>query len=167
MTERATKLDDFNQVSLFEVNGYLRNMLLRDADVFSMASSLELRVPLLDHKLVESVAALPGRWKIDPARPKSVLLDAVGPRLPAQVATMPKRGFTFPWEAWLRGSLKPTVEKSLMHGDVWGALGFDPQGPARLWKRFEARDRRVSPLQILALIVLGDFAARHGLRRAG
>jgi asparagine synthase (glutamine-hydrolysing) len=167
MNDRAAKLDDFNQVSLFEVNGYLRNMLLRDADVFSMASSLELRVPLLDHKLVESVAALPGRWKFDPARPKSVLLDAVGPRLPAQVATMPKRGFTFPWEAWLRGTLKPTAEKYLINGEVWGTLGFDPQGPARLWKRFEERDRRVSPLQILALIVLGDFGARHGLRRAG
>jgi asparagine synthase (glutamine-hydrolysing) len=163
---QARGLDAFNQVSLFELSAYMRHMLLRDADVFSMAHGLEVRVPLLDHRLVELVAGLPGRAKKADARPKPLLLDAVGPRLPARVWALPKRGFTFPWGEWLRGPLRQHAAAALGKGDVWRTLGMNPDGPLRLWARFMGGDRRVAALQVLALLVLGDLAARHGLRAA-
>jgi hypothetical protein len=51
----------------------------------------------------------------------------------------------------------------MRNGDVWQALQFEPMAPARCWERFLAGDRSVSPLQVLALIVLEDFVVRHGL----
>src|SRR5207245_6396549 len=139
-------------------------MLLRDADVFSMAHGLEVRVPLLDHRLVELVAQMPGSFKQRDSRPKPLLLDAVGPRLPALAWARGKQGFTFPWDGWLRGPLRQRAALAMRQGDVWRGLGIDPQGPSRLWSRFEGGDRRVAALQLLALLVLADYAARHGRR---
>ncbi len=166
LTARVRALDPINQISTFELSTYMRHMLLRDADVFSMAHGLEVRVPLLDHVLVEQVARLPGAWKRPDPRLKPLLIDAVGPRLPDLVYKAPKRGFTFPWDAWLRGPLRERAARAMTDHDVWEGLGFDPEGPGRLWERFLRRDPSVAALQILGLVVLGDFAARHGLRRA-
>lgn len=162
----SRRLDAFNQVSLFEMNGYLRHMLLRDADVFSMAHGLELRVPLLDHRLVEQVAGLPGECKQSERPAKRLLIDAVGPRLPAEVPTRPKRGFTFPWDAWLRGPLQKIAGRSLANADAWRKLGMNPSAATALWQQFQRRDRQVSPLQIVALMVLEDYSVRHDLRRS-
>jgi asparagine synthase (glutamine-hydrolysing) len=163
---QAHGLDPVNQVSLFEIQAYMRHMLLRDADVFSMAHGLEVRVPLLDHRLVEQVTRLPGSCKRPDPRPKPLLIDAVGERLPGQVYRRPKRGFTFPWDAWLRGPLRERAVRAMSHHAVWSNLGLSPAAPAALWQRFERGDRRVAGLQVLALVVLEDFASRHGLRRA-
>ncbi|HEY7328462.1 MAG TPA: asparagine synthase (glutamine-hydrolyzing) [Gemmataceae bacterium] len=165
LLEQSRGLDVVNQVSCFELSSYMRHMLLRDADIFSMAHGLEVRVPLLDHRLVEEAASIAGAHKRPDPRPKPLLLDAVGKRLPALVYTRPKRGFTFPWEAWLRGPLRSYAKKALSDTDVWLGLGFNPAAPARLWKRFEARDRRVAALQILALLILAHYSVRHGLRK--
>jgi asparagine synthase (glutamine-hydrolysing) len=166
LRQQAAGLDAINQVSYFELSAYLRHMLLRDADVFGMAHGLEIRVPLLDHRLVELAASLPGSLKRPDPRPKPLLLDAVGPRLPRLVYTLPKRGFTFPWDGWLRGPLRGRAVSILKGGDVWQALGIAADAPSDLWARFEAGDRRVTGLQVLALVVLADYAARHGLRVA-
>jgi asparagine synthase (glutamine-hydrolysing) len=164
LKERSRGLDPFNRVSLFELSAYMRNMLLRDADVFSMAHGLEIRVPLLDHRLVEETAALPGALKSPDPRPKPLLLDAVGPRLPRHVYTLPKRGFTFPWAAWLRGPLRQRAAEALSEGNVWKNLGISAEAPRDLWQRFDGGDRRVSALQVLALLVLAEFASRHNLK---
>jgi len=163
LDSRSRGLDLINQVSLFELEGYLRHMLLRDADVFSMHHGLELRVPLLDHQVVEQVAALPGSCKQPDPRPKPLLVDAVGTRLPACVYSLPKRGFTFPWDSWLRGPIHAHAERALLNQEVWSGLGLNPMAPAHLWERFVRRDGRVAALQVLALVVLEDYARRHGL----
>jgi asparagine synthase (glutamine-hydrolysing) len=166
LTAEARGLDAVNQVSLFELSAYMRNMLLRDADVFSMAHGLELRVPLLDHQLVEQTVQIPGALKRPDPRPKPLLLDAVGRRLPKLVHHHPKQGFTFPWAAWLRGPMKERAGRTVQNRDVWTALGMNPATPLRLWNRFLQEDRRLSALQILAFLVLEDFATRHGLKQA-
>jgi asparagine synthase (glutamine-hydrolysing) len=160
---RASGPDLTNQVSLFEMETYLRHMLLRDADVFSMCHGLELRVPLLDHQVIEQVATLPGSFKQPDPRPKPLLLDAVGPRLPASVWSHPKRGFAFPWDRWLRGPIRQRAEAAVQNHDLWFTLGWNPLAPADLWNRFLRGDRRVAALQVLALVVLEDYARRHGL----
>ena len=68
--------------SVLELRGYMHNQLLRDTDVMSMAHSLEVRVPFLDHPLVEFAARLPGRIRVDGGPPKWLLVRALGDRLP-------------------------------------------------------------------------------------
>jgi asparagine synthase (glutamine-hydrolysing) len=163
LADGVSELSERNRVSALELNSYMRDMLLRDGDVFSMAVGLELRVPLLDHVFVEGVVRLPGGWKAPDPRPKPLLLDAVGPALPASVPERSKRGFTFPWDAWLRGPMRDRVHRALHEKDVWRAVGIAPEAPEQLWKRFEAGDARVGGLQMMALWVLQEYAQRHQL----
>src|SRR5713226_2480781 len=81
-TRQARRLDSFNCVSGFELQTYMVNTLLRDTDAVSMANSLEVRVPLLDHRLVEFVARLPKRMKYIAGVPKALLVEALSDVLP-------------------------------------------------------------------------------------
>jgi asparagine synthase (glutamine-hydrolysing) len=158
-----SRLSEANQVSALELGNYMQHMLLRDADVFSMAVGLELRVPLLDHVFVEGVVRLPGRWKAPDPRPKPLLIDAVGPGLPPAISGRRKRGFTFPWDAWIRGPLRTRVQHALNEREVWSSVGLDPVAPSRLWSQFDSGDGRVQGLQVMALWVLQEYVRRHEL----
>ncbi len=85
-------------VSECELRFYMRNQLLRDSDVMSMAHGLELRVPFVDRALFESVSRIPADLRLRAG--KQMLLDAV-PEVPEWVASQPKRGFVFPFDKWL------------------------------------------------------------------
>jgi asparagine synthase (glutamine-hydrolysing) len=110
---QARELDSFAAVSCLEAQSYLVNTLLRDTDSMSMAHSFEVRVPFLDHSLVEFVTHLPQEVKLAKGTPKALLVAALEDLLPSEVVHQAKRGFTFPWEAWLRGPLKEKVENGI------------------------------------------------------
>ncbi|MCS7071233.1 MAG: asparagine synthase C-terminal domain-containing protein, partial [Anaerolinea sp.] len=101
------KADMFAWVSRAELRTYTHHQLLRDTDVMSMIHSLEVREPLLDRVLVEAVLRLPAAVKrMGGASPKPLLAHAVRDLLPEIVLNRhDKRGFTFPFAIWLRGSL--------------------------------------------------------------
>jgi len=82
-------------------------------DRMSMANSLEIRCPLLDHKLAEFAARLPHHWKIRHGRGKAILIDALRDRFPPQLLTRRKTGFGVPLVEWFRGPLRPLVEDCL------------------------------------------------------
>jgi asparagine synthase (glutamine-hydrolysing) len=86
-------------VAQLEIERYMRNQLLRDSDVFSMAFSLELRVPFVDRKLVESAAQIPAEQRL--RKGKRLLVQAV-PEIPAWVVDRKKQGFVFPFANWMR-----------------------------------------------------------------
>jgi asparagine synthase (glutamine-hydrolysing) len=88
-----------DQIGYLEMTRYMRNQLLRDSDVMSMAWGLELRVPLVDQKVIEAVGSVPAEARC--ARGKDLLRHAV-PEIPPWVANGPKRGFRFPFEQWVR-----------------------------------------------------------------
>ena len=159
---------DANRISFFEMNLYMRHMLLRDADVFSMAAPIEYRVPFLDHQLVEAVYALGDRWKSPDPRPKPLLLDIADGAVPREVWQRAKRGFTFPWGQWFaRGNPLHERARDAIHDEpVWRNLGLDAGAVVGTWKQFDNGDRRVSPLQILSFVVLRDFCARNELSAA-
>ncbi|MBI3565184.1 MAG: asparagine synthase (glutamine-hydrolyzing) [Elusimicrobia bacterium] len=148
-------------VSWFELRGYLGQMLLRDGDVMSMAHSLEVRVPFLDRRVVEFVASLPGEMKMDPRRPKPLLLDAAAGAVPDEVWSRPKQGFTFPWEEWLRGRLKPLGDEAMNDAATFRGLGFEPREVRRLWDAFQARRPGLSWSRVWALIALREWAMRR------
>jgi asparagine synthase (glutamine-hydrolysing) len=101
-----------NTVSLLELRTYMHNQLLRDTDVMSMAHALEVRVPFLDHVLVEFLASVPAKYKFT-GTPKALLVNALQGKLPQGVIERPKRGFTFPFERWLAGSWNTWLEDVL------------------------------------------------------
>ena len=97
---RAADLADVRDtVSAHELSHYMRNQLLRDSDVASMAWGLELRVPLVDRALIEVLARIPAARRL--RANKAMLVEAV-PEIPSWVTNAPKRGFSFPFEKWFR-----------------------------------------------------------------
>ena len=85
---------------------YLPDDLLRLSDQISMAHSLEIRVPFMDHEFMEFVARIPARYKIHGFQKKYILKQAMAPWLPKGHMNRPKQGFSIPLAAWLRGSLR-------------------------------------------------------------
>jgi len=132
------KHDPVNRVSCFELLVYLRNTLLRDTDSMSMAHSLEVRVPLLDHRVTQQALLLPGPWKLEGRQRKSLLVAAAGRALPPAILRQAKRGFEFPWDQWLRGKLRSAVETALAEpGPVLESAIHWPEVRS-IWSDFQA-----------------------------
>jgi asparagine synthase (glutamine-hydrolysing) len=159
-SEPASDLaDPVNRVSFQELDRYMRNVLLRDADVLSMAHSLEVRVPFLDHELVELVAGMPGTLKVQNSTPKPLLVGAVADLLPPEVVHRSKRGFALPFPVWLRGPLRGEVEAALLDPDYGGQVAslLDSTAVAAVWQRFlDGRAEWVRPWSLYALKTWGE-----------
>jgi len=133
----ARDLDPVNRVSYLESHWYMRNTLLRDSDFMSMAHGLELRVPFLDRALVEACFRIPGDKKLQGTSPKSLLLASLGVELPSDIVNRPKRGFTLPFEKWLRGEMRPVAEAALLNSN-WDRTPIRAGAVRDVWNRFLA-----------------------------
>jgi asparagine synthase (glutamine-hydrolysing) len=157
---RTEHLDPINRLSYLEMRCYMLNTLLRDSDFMSMAHGLEVRVPLIDHQLARRVLALPGRWKLDSAMPKPLLVRALRGELPDKIVHRPKRGFTLPFDDWLRDIMRPVIEKSLAQiQDGVLAPWIDPAAPNRVWRDF--LDYKTSWTRPWSLYVLQRWSEQH------
>lgn len=135
---RSRSLDPVNRVSYLESRCYMLNTLLRDSDFMSMSQGLELRVPLIDHRLAKWVLSLPGNSKLN-ATPKKLLVQALHGALPDEIVHRQKRGFTLPFAHWLRQELRAAVEPVLEAERVdAGPLGGLLNGKAvhSIWSAF-------------------------------
>ncbi|MCX6936343.1 MAG: asparagine synthase (glutamine-hydrolyzing) [Verrucomicrobia bacterium] len=142
--------------SLAETRGYMADVLLRDADEFSMRHSLELRVPFLDLPLVEwAWAQNPSLLHPAGAAPKSVLAAACADLLPPALLNRQKRGFTLPFARWLRGPLRPFMEDTLGSASVGRCGLFDPYAAGKLWRAYRdgSDDRAWSCVWSLAVLI--------------
>jgi asparagine synthase (glutamine-hydrolysing) len=140
------------RVSRLDLKGYMAHRLLRDMDAMSMAHSLEVRVPLIDHRLVEFAYALPGSYKYQPrgtAPPggereasyrqmgaKRILIESVRDLLPVGYEDRPKTGFHLPMASWMKGALRPAVEDLLGKASVQRRGLFRPETVAGLLAGF-------------------------------
>jgi len=106
--------DTVSQLMYFEATANLTGDMLVKVDRTSMAASLEVRCPLLDHQLAEYATRIPISWKWQKGRGKRILLDALGDRLPPQLLTRSKMGFGVPIDHWFRGPLRQLVHDSLL-----------------------------------------------------
>ena len=111
---------------------YLHDQLLRDSDVFSMAHSIELRVPLLDNEVVEAGCRIPPREKMSRTMNKPTLVEAINDPSVRQAAARPKRGFTFPFAKWMVAQADELEERA-----VQGRL-LDPDAVRQCWRQFRA-----------------------------
>jgi asparagine synthase (glutamine-hydrolysing) len=133
---RRPDLDVMAFVSYAETTTYMQDVLLRDSDQMSMACGVELRVPLLDHSLVEYVVGLPEARKMPRGMPKRLLVESVGPTMPLAIVNRPKRGFVLPFDRWMRGELRGICDHHLGHGGMAARAGLREDRVAQLWRRF-------------------------------
>ncbi len=151
--------DDVGTYSQLELSGYLRNTLLRDRDTMSMAHSVEVRVPLLDHELAECVLSLPREVKLT-GRWNKPLMVAAAPRLPDAVVHRDKMGFTLPLEVWFRGAgrarLADVFQTDWNSGDV-----IKKQTMERMWKLYDERSPSMSFWRIWSLATLKEWCIRN------
>lgn len=148
-----------SNVSLSEINTYMQNVLLGDADQMSMASSLEVRVPFLDHKLIKYVLSIPDDIKF-PHSPKQLLVESVG-FLPDEIVNRPKMGFLLPWQNWLKNELRDFAKEKineLKNNDI-----FVSQSIESLWQRFLSNDKEVKWAKIWLLISLQNYIKENKL----
>ena len=151
--------DPIMKVTRLELKSYMSHMLLRDTDVTSMAHSLEVRVPLIDHKLVEFAASIPASMKLGNsylgkfAGPtKVVLTDALTDVLPKQILQRRKQGFFMPVRSWMLNDLEPIVSEALSSDTVSRRGVFDPGVVNGLRNDFE--NGRGSYMKVWALLML-------------
>jgi asparagine synthase (glutamine-hydrolysing) len=156
--EKFAQLPLLSRISLCEISTYMQNVLLRDTDQMSMANALEVRVPFLDHKLVELVLQIPDGYKY-PHTPKQLLVESLGDLLPDEVVNRPKMGFTLPFDQWMKGELQSFCQQRLIA--LSERAYFDRQAVLNLWKEFSSGKATVSWSRIWILVVLENWLAAN------
>jgi asparagine synthase (glutamine-hydrolysing) len=154
------RLPSLSRISVAEITTYMQNVLLRDADQMSMANSLEVRVPFLDHEFVEYVLGVSDKFKY-PKTPKQLLVNAFEDMLPEEVYNRKKMGFVLPYEEWMKGDLKSFCNDRL--GVIKQLSFFRPEQVDRLWNDFLSGNKRVTWSRIWPLVVLGDWIKTNGI----
>jgi asparagine synthase (glutamine-hydrolysing) len=135
-----------DRIAFLELTGYMRNQLLRDTDQMSMAHSIEVRVPLLDDRVLDAAFA------IAPLLQRAAGIAVEGP----------KRGFTLPFDAWMRGPLRGWTREALLSDRLPLEWLFERRGREQLWEAFERR--RVHWSRPWAIAMLRAWADANELR---
>jgi asparagine synthase (glutamine-hydrolysing) len=143
-----------DQASYVDIKTWMADDILVKGDRMSMAHSLEVRCPLLDHRVVEFAAQLPPEFKLRGFSKKHLLKQSQRNRLPAWVLDRPKRGFNAPVSQWLLGPLRELCEDTLF--SVSTSQWFDQAAIRQLWSDHE-RKRRDNGLKLFGLLTLGLF----------
>jgi asparagine synthase (glutamine-hydrolysing) len=143
-----------SRVSLFEIQTYMQNILLRDADQMSMAVALEVRVPFLDYQLVEFAIGVKDEYKY-PHTQKKLLVDALGDLLPDNIVNRPKMGFVLPWKDWLKGDLKDFCEENIVQFSKRSFVNRD--AVLLIWNRFLNNDPKITWSRVWHLVVLNNW----------
>ena len=138
-------------VARMETGAYLQGQLLRDVDAVSMAHALEVRVPFVDHRLAASIWPALGHHP-DLLHGKHLLRRSI-PRMPDGMTAGPKRGFTLPFDTWMRGGLRETALRGI---ESTVALGWvNARAAAAVWSDWERGRAHWS--RAWSLSVLGQF----------
>ncbi|MCA8981737.1 MAG: asparagine synthase (glutamine-hydrolyzing) [Planctomycetes bacterium] len=142
-----------------DFHGFLPDRILTKTDRASMGNSLEVRVPMLDHRLVERFAHLPTTEKVRDGRGKHALRRALRSRVPSSVLDGTKRGFDTPLREWIRGPLARTVANAL---ETLPADWFRPDRLRAALAEHQSGARDHSNL-LWSLLVLEHWRRRHGV----
>lgn len=110
---------NYGLISYFEMSHYLKNQLLRDSDVFSMAHSIELRVPFVDSDLFEKIVPISDEYKIKNNISKFLLKEILKNKVSDRILNQKKQGFVVPIELWLKNDLKEIVKEELLKSEIY------------------------------------------------
>jgi len=159
----ATPLD---AVARLELALFIGERLLRDTDVASMAASLEVRVPLLDHRVVEAAQALPDPVRFRPLGKKMLLKSVAMPNLDPSMFERPKAGFVLPIDVWAKDQLAGQIEAVFADHTLASNVGIDSAALGRLWRAFRAGAPGLYWSRIWAPFVLLDWCRRNKMALA-
>jgi asparagine synthase (glutamine-hydrolysing) len=165
--EQAGHLDPLARQQYVDVKTYLVDDILTKVDRMSMAVSLEARVPLLDHRIVEFALNLPPHMKLRGSTTKFLLRRAVAGLLPAEVLAKPKQGFSIPLKHWLRGPLRPLLTDLLSASTIGRDGYFEPQCVTR-WvsEHLDGRANHSHRLWALMVFTLWKQQVMEGARNS-
>lgn len=150
------------KVSAAEMATYMQHVLLRDTDQMSMAHALEVRVPFLDHELVELVMGLPDKLKsVASSFPKQLLVDSLGDLLPSEIVNRPKMGFCLPYAQWMTGELREFCGERMQR--LAGRNLFCAATVSGYWNDFLAGKKTVTWARVWTLVVLEHWLERNGV----
>jgi asparagine synthase (glutamine-hydrolysing) len=135
---RAGTDDPLALIQYLDLKTYLVGDINTKVDRASMAHSLEVREPLMDHPLVEWAASLPSALKIRGGESKLLLKKSMEGRLPADVLYRPKMGFAVPLARWLRGPLKARLRQAVLGGPMLDTGWFEPRVVRRIVEQHES-----------------------------
>lgn len=152
-----------HRISLLELSFFVTERLLRDTDVASMASSLEVRVPLIDHEVVEACARLDEDLRYLPLRKKALLKQLALKDMDMSIFDRPKSGFVLPLERWCRQELEGEINATLTDAARCEAVGLDPKAVGALWRSFQAGAPGMYWSRVWSLFVLLRWARKHGM----
>jgi asparagine synthase (glutamine-hydrolysing) len=153
-------------VSVLELSSFVGERLLRDTDAASMAVALEVRVPLLDHVLTETVAGMdPGRRFSPPGR-KQLLRDVALARLDPALFDRPKSGFVLPIDTWARRRLQPQMQDLFADTALAGRVGLHDAAVRTLWRSFLDGRPGLYWSRVWALYVLLSWCQVHDVSLA-
>ena len=153
-------LDPLSRLQDLDINSYLPGDILTKVDRMSMASSLEARVPLLDHHLVEFACRLPADLRMRPESRSTCSSVALRGRIPAELLTRPKQGFGVPLESWFSGSIRGFFRDQLGNGSRLAGIGIARDKVQALQDLFERTGRRDYCDRLWALVVLDRAVQR-------
>jgi asparagine synthase (glutamine-hydrolysing) len=150
----------YSRISVAEMSTYMQNTLLRDTDQMSMAHSLEVRVPFLDHELVEFALSCGDSVK-HPFTPKRLFTEAIGDLLPSEIVKRKKMGFTLPWAVWMKNELRDYCEEGLQFLQSFDAV--NAEAVQELWHKFLDGRKMYTWTRVWPLVVLGHWMKNNGI----
>jgi asparagine synthase (glutamine-hydrolysing) len=134
--DEADTTDPLSRIQYVDIKTYLPDDILTKIDRASMAVSLELRAPILDHKFMELVASIPSSLKLRGRTGKYIFKKAMEPLLPQDILYRPKQGFAIPLAHWFRHDLKDLAYELVVARNTDGIL--DRNYLSQIWKQHQA-----------------------------
>lgn len=157
--DRTEGWHPLSRIQYVDIKTYLVDDILTKVDRASMAHSLEVRVPLLDHEFMEYAASIPARYKLRNGRAKYIFKSALRHLLPQEILMRPKLGFSVPLSRWFRDELKGMFEDTVLAKDAFVGELFDLSAVRLWWAQHQRSTREYSP-HLWALLVLECWGRR-------
>ena len=156
--EITSKSHSLSQYTISELQGYTSNVLLKDTDQMSMANGLEVRVPFLDHNLIEFILNTSDDNKFSKL-PKSLLIKAFEDSIPEKIYRRKKQGFTIPIQLWMKDELKTLCVDNLEF--IYDSKNFNADALKSLWDEYQYNGLHWE--NIWSLVVLAKWSRNNGI----
>jgi asparagine synthase (glutamine-hydrolysing) len=162
-SNRAAVGDDhsLHAISTLELISFVRERLVRDMDAASMAVSLELRVPFLDHVFIQEVAGLTEADRFLPLGRKDLLKAIAIDGLDHRIFDRPKSGFVLPIDRWCRGVMREQMTETYNNAELTARVGLNGRVVRALWRSFLNQIPGLYWSRVWAIFVLLDWCERH------
>jgi len=157
--DRTTARDPLSRSLYVDIKTYLADDILVKVDRASMAVSLEVRVPILDHEFMEFMATIPPNLKLRNGEGKYLFKNVARPKIGSEIVDRRKMGFSMPLAAWFRGPLKPMFEDTVLSPQARLNDWLERDRVRALWLRHQ-RGGRWLESQLWALLMLELWARK-------